>query len=253
MRKAVREQLSRGADYIKIMSTGARSVVLEDPEPAQMTRAEAEAVVDEVHRMGKRVASHTEGLEGARLGIRAGVDTVEHGLSLHRDPALLETMAERGIVLVPTLTTFHDVAEIHADLYPPVLVEQARRQREEAYQTLLAARDAGVTLAMGYDSTPHGTNVRELIRMVEGGLTAMQGLVAATSGSAAALGRGDLGRIAQGAVADLIAIDGDPLADIRQLARPERIWLVLQAGEAVAGSILDAPDPSTALQISEGA
>ena len=104
---------------------------------------------------------------------------------------------------------------------------------------------------MGFDSTPHGANVRELIRMVEGGLTTMQGVVAATSGSAAALGRGDLGRIAPGAVADLAIIDGDPLADVRVLAQQDRIWLVLQAGVPVAGSILDAPDPSTALQISE--
>jgi imidazolonepropionase-like amidohydrolase len=252
MRKAVREQLRRGADYIKIMATGARSVVLEDPEPAQMTPAEAEAVVDEAHRMHKRVAAHAEGLDGARLAITAGVDTVEHGLSLHREPALLHAMAERGIVLVPTLSTFHDVSETRADLYSPILVEQARRQREEAYQTLLAACDAGVTLAMGFDSTPHGANALELVRMVEGGLSPMQGLVAATSGAATALGLADVGRIAAGAVADLVILDGDPLADVRLLTRRKRIWLVLQGGRPVAGAILDAPDPRTAILASGG-
>jgi len=249
MRKAVREQLRRGADYVKIMATGARSVLLENPEPAQMTLAEAVAVVDEAHRMGKRVAAHAEGLDGARLAITAGVDTVEHGLSLHRDPALLRTMVERGTVLVPTLSTFHDVAETHACLYPPALTAQARRQREEAYRTLRAARDAGVTLAMGFDSAPHGANALEVVRMVEGGLTPMQGLVAATSGSAAALGLPEIGRIAPGAVADLVVVDGDPLADVRLLTRPERIWLVIQQGRPIAGAILDAPDLDRALTL----
>jgi imidazolonepropionase-like amidohydrolase len=243
MRKAVREQLQRGADYVKILSTGARSVVLEDPEPAQMTLAEAEAVVDEAHRMGKRVASHAEGLEGCRLSIAAGVDTIEHGLALHRDQQCLQMMAERGIVLVPTLSTFHDVADLRASLYPPVLVEQGKRQLEEAYRTLVAARQAGVTLAMGFDSAPHGANALELVRMVDGGLTPMEGMEAATSGSAAALGRNDLGRIVPGAVADLVVVDGDPLTDIQLLTQPDRIWLVFQAGRLVAGTLLDAPDP----------
>ena len=115
MRKAVREQIRDGADYIKIMATGARSVEREDPEPAQMTLEEVAAVVDEAHRLGYRVAAHAEGLRGARNAIEAGVDTVEHGLALHRAPELLATMAERGIVLVPTLSTFHDLAERFAD------------------------------------------------------------------------------------------------------------------------------------------
>ena len=95
MRKAVREQLRRGADYVKLMATGARSVLAEDPEPAQMTLDELAAIVDEAHRLGVRVAAHVEGLEGARLAVGQGVDTIEHGLSLHREPALLAAMAER--------------------------------------------------------------------------------------------------------------------------------------------------------------
>ena len=82
-----------------------------DPEPAQLTREEIGAVVDEAHRLGLRVAAHAEGLEGARLAVQEGVDTIEHGCSLHRDPRLLHAMAARGQVLVPTLTTFHDLAE----------------------------------------------------------------------------------------------------------------------------------------------
>ena len=172
MRRAVREQLRRGADYIKVMATGARSVEREDPEPAQMTREEIDAVVDEAHRLGLRVAAHAEGLAGTRMAVEAGVDTIEHGFSLHRAPELLDLMAERGVVLVPTLTTFHDLAERFAADFAPALVAQAERQRDEAYQTLSAARDAGVTLAMGYDSGPPGASANELLRMIDGGLTA---------------------------------------------------------------------------------
>ena len=242
MRKAVREQLRRGADYVKLMATGARSVLVEDPEPAQMTPGELAAVVDEAHRLGVRVAAHVEGLEGARLAVGEGVDTIEHGLSLHRAPELLDAMATSGIVLVPTLSTFHDLAERFTDDFPRALVEQAQRQREEAYATLAAARDAGVTLAMGHDSGPPGDNAIELVRMVDGGLSALEGICAATSGSAAALGiSADVGTVTAGAVADLLVIDGDPLADVGVLRDPERISMVVQGGKVVAG----APGAST--------
>jgi imidazolonepropionase-like amidohydrolase len=235
MRKAVREQLRRGADYVKLMATGARSVLREDPEPAQMTREELAAIVDEAHRLGLRVAAHAEGLDGARLAVEEGVDTIEHGLSLHRAPEVLEQMAEKGIVLVPTLSTFHDLAERFAADFAPALVEQAKRQKEEAYETLVAAREAGVTLAMGYDSGPPGTNALELVRMVEGGLSAPEGIRAATRGSAQALGLDDVGSLEPGDAADLVVVDGDPLADVRVLMERERTWLVVKDGRPVAG------------------
>jgi imidazolonepropionase-like amidohydrolase len=237
MRRAVREQLRRGADFIKLMATGARSVLAEDPGPAQMTQAELHAIVDEAHRMGVRVAAHAEGLEGARLAVAEGVDTIEHGLSLHREPALLEAMAQRGTVLVPTLSTFHDLAERFTDAFAPALVEQAKRQLEEAYATLVAAHATGVTLAMGHDSGPPGDNAIELVRMVDGGLPPLAGIAAATQGSARALGLdSELGTLTPGAIADVLIVDGDPLADVRTLHSPERIWLVLQAGRPVAGT-----------------
>ncbi len=237
MRRAVREQLRRGADFIKLMATGARSVVAEDPEPAQMTAAECRAIIDEAHRLGVRVAAHAEGLAGTRMAVEEGVDTIEHGLSLHREPSLLEAMAQRGIVLVPTLSTFHDLADRFTGDFAPALVEQAKRQKDEAYSTLVAARDAGVTLAMGHDSGPPGDNAIELVRMVEGGLTPIEGVVAATRGSATALGRDEeLGTVTAGAVADLLIVDGDPLADIRVLNDPASVWLVVQEGRIVAGS-----------------
>jgi imidazolonepropionase-like amidohydrolase len=236
MRKAVREQIRDGADYIKFMATGARSVEREDPEPAQMTVDEVVAVVEEAHRIGYRVAAHAEGLAGTRIAIEAGVDTIEHGLALHRAPELLDAMAERGIVLVPTLSTFHDLAERFAADFAPKLVEQARRQTDEAARTLMAAGDAGVILAMGYDSGPPGASANELVRLADGGLGAAAAIRAATSGSAAALGLSDVGTIEPGHVADLLVVDGDPLERPAILLEPDRVHLVIQAGRVVAGT-----------------
>jgi imidazolonepropionase-like amidohydrolase len=185
--------------------------------------------------MGFRVAAHVEGLEGARLAVSEQVDTIEHGLSLHRQPELLEQMVREGIVLVPTLSTFHDLAERFTDLFAPALVDQAKRQLEEAYATVAAARSAGVTLAMGHDSGPPGDNAIELVRMVDAGLSAMEGIVAATQGSARALGLDDVGAIEPGAVADLLIVDGDPLVDVEVLHAADRIWMVMRSGEPVAG------------------
>jgi imidazolonepropionase-like amidohydrolase len=231
MRKAVREQIRRGADYIKFMATGARSVVAEDPEPPQMTLEEMTAIVDEAHRMGRRVAAHAEGLAGTRWAIEAGADTIEHGLSLHRDSALLDTMAARGTVLVPTLTTFHDLAERFAPDFAPPLVEQAKRQLEEALKTVTAARAAGVVLALGYDSGPPGASANELLRLAEAGMPPIDALRAATIGGSTALGRPDLGRIAVEAAADLVVVDGRPDEDLAVMTQPGSIALVLKGGQ----------------------
>ena len=233
MRRCVRRQLRRGADYIKVMAGGARSVVRENPEPSQLTREEMDALVDEAHRLGLRVAAHAEGLGAVRRAVEGGVDTVEHGLSLHRAPELLDLMARRGTVLVPTLTTFHDVGERFDTIFAKRLVEQAKRQREEAYQTLLAARGAGVTLAMGFDSGPPGGDALELVRMVDGGLTPHEGITAATHGSARALGLEDVGTIEPGKAADLLVLESDPLQDVRSLMRPEEIRMVVSSGRIV--------------------
>jgi len=235
IRRCVRNQLRRGADYIKVMAGGARSVVREDPEPSQLTAEEMEALVDEAHRMGLRVAAHAEGLGAVRLAIVGGVDTIEHGLSLHRAPELLDHMARHGTVLVPTLTTFHDVADRLADRFDPRLVEQAKRQREEAYRTLVAARAAGVTIAMGFDSGPPGADALELVRMVEGGMSAHEALTAATAGSARALGLDDRGMIEDGCRADLVVLNSNPLDDVAALTRPSSFRMVVKAGRILAG------------------
>jgi imidazolonepropionase-like amidohydrolase len=240
LRKATREQIRRGADFVKVMTTGARTVALEDPGPAQLTREEIAVVVEEAHRLGFRVAAHCEGLDGTRLAIEEGVDTIEHGLELHRAPELLEALAESGRILVPTLSCFYDVSETHACLWLPRLVEQAKRQREDALRTVAAARAAGVRMAMGFDSMPHGQSALELVRLHDAGLTVLEAIAAATGVGADACGLGaELGTVEPGKIADLLVVDGDPVTDPRLLLDRERIWLVLQAGEPVAGAALE--------------
>jgi imidazolonepropionase-like amidohydrolase len=150
-------------------------------------------------------------------------------------------MAERGQVLVPTLSTFHDLSERFIGCFAPVLVEQAKVQQQEAYATVAAARAAGVTMAMGYDSGPPGANVIELVRMVDAGLSTAEGIRAATGDAARALGLDDVGVVRVGAVADLLLMEADPLDDIRRLTDRDRIWLVLVAGRPVAGRALRPP------------
>ena len=242
VRKATREQFRRGADFIKLMTTGARSCELENSSPAQMTRAEIAAVVDEAHRMGYRVAAHCEGLDGTRLAIEEGVDTIEHGLELHRAPELLEELARSERVLVPTLSCFFNISENHASCWPGGLVELAERQLDEAHRTVEAASAAGVRLAMGFDSQPHGRSALELVRLCHAGLAPMEGIRAGTATSAAACGLADhVGSIERGKAADLLVVDGDPLADPELLLDDERIWLVIQAGRPVAGTALESP------------
>jgi imidazolonepropionase-like amidohydrolase len=238
IRKAVREQIRYGADFIKVMTTGARSVELEDPDPAQLTREELAVAVEEAHRMGYRVCAHCEGIAGTELAIVEGIDTIEHGMYLNQRPDLLERMAASGQVLVPTLSFLLHVAE--SGEWTPLLVELGEHNVEQSRLTLVAAREAGVRLAMGHDTAPLHAGANELLRMVEAGLPADEALVAATSGGAYALGLSEhVGTIERGTLADLLVVDGDPLARPELLTERERIWLVLRLGEPVAGTALE--------------
>ncbi len=260
IRKAVREQLRRGADFVKVMTTGARSVELEDPDPAQLTRAEVGALVDEAHRNGYRVAAHAEGLAGTEIAIDAGIDTIEHGMYLHQRPDLLERMATTGQVLVPTLSCFYGVAGIGdrvdpaqppaagngrpdrspAPTWSPLLVELAEYNLEQAGRTLQAARSAGVTIACGHDWKPIYDAALELLRMIHHGLSTREALVAATATAAAALGLSEhVGTVEPGKLADLLVLDGNPLEEPELLRDRDRIWLVLQLGAPAAGRALE--------------
>jgi imidazolonepropionase-like amidohydrolase len=239
VRRAVREQIRAGADFVKIMSTGARTVELEDPDPAQVTRQEMATFVEEAHRLGYRAAAHCEGLAGTELAIEEGVDTIEHGFHLHRRPDLLERMASRRAVLVPTIEFLHNLVDSGCWTQP--LVEQGEHNIAEADATLGAARREGVLLAVGSDAVDVDRGfAAELVRLVAHGLPAAAALVAATSGGANALGiDSEVGVVAAGKRADLLVVQGDPLADPKLLADPARVWLVLRNGEPVAGALLE--------------
>jgi imidazolonepropionase-like amidohydrolase len=256
MRKAVREQLRDGADLIKVMTTGARSNELEDPEPAQMTDGELAAVVDEAHRMGFKVAAHVEGLDGTAAAVTHGVDTVEHGMYLNQRPDLLEAMATGRQVLVPTLSGYYWMAGLGDAVDPatatidahmlPSIVELAHHNLEQGTLSMRAARDAGVRIALGSDAegVSGSDTARELARMVHHGLSTSEALRAATAIAAEAIGLEDhIGTVQAGKLADLVVVDGDVLADPEILLDPARIWLVLQLGEVVGGAALEAAPP----------
>src|SRR5215813_8072110 len=180
----------------------------------------------------------------------AGVDTVEHGMYLHRRPDLLETMAANDQVLVPTLSGYYWMAgpgdaeaDAGAEAEPaaemtPMLADLARRNIEEGAASLQAARDAGVKIALGSDVSL-GTGA-EIQRMIRHGLSPAEALTAATGTAAQALGLADhIGTVAEGKFADLLIVDGDPLAEPWLLSDASRIWLVLQLGVPVAGRALE--------------
>jgi len=249
VRRAVREQIRAGADFIKVMTTGARSNELEDPEPVQLTEAELAAAADETHRLGYRLCAHAEGLAGCEAAIKHGVDTIEHGMYLHQRPDMLEAMAAAGTVLVPTLSGYYEMAglgdvidpakaEPHPAM-PPMLASLALHNLDQGAATLRAASRAGVAIAAGGDVV-HGTGL-EICRMIHHGLTAAEALVAATGTAARAIGLHEqLGTLEPGRLADLLITDGDPLREPELLINPARIWLVLQLGTPVAGQALEA-------------
>jgi imidazolonepropionase-like amidohydrolase len=252
VRRAVREQIRAGADFIKMMTTGARSNELEDPDPLQLTEPELAAVTGEAHRMGFRVSAHAEGLDGCAAAIRHGADTIEHGMYLHRRPDLLEAMAASGQVLVPTLSGYYWMSGLGEEVIdpaqgraepdmPPVLVELAQRNLNEGAASMRAARRAGVKIALGSDtSLAVGLEIQ---RMVHHGLPPGEALLAATRTAAEALALDEhIGTVTEGKLADLTVVDGDPLREPHLLSDPARIWLVLQLGVPVAGQLLANPE-----------
>ncbi len=250
IRKAVREQIRVGADFVKVMTTGARSNELEDPEPTQLTDEEFGALVDEAHRLGYRVAAHVEGNAGAEAAIAHGMDTIEHGIYLNQRPELLERMAADGRTLIPTLSGYYWMAGLPEHTLDPddaepdpamtqLLVELARHNLREGAASMRAAAAAGVPIALGTDG---GETAYELLRMIHHGLDAKAALIAATRDGARACGIDEhVGTIESGKLADLVVVDGDPLAEPELLANRERVWLVLQLGEPVAGTALERP------------
>jgi imidazolonepropionase-like amidohydrolase len=230
VRRVVRTMIRAGADVIKCATTGgASSRPGHGPRDPAFDRDEMRALVDEAHAQGRKVMCHALGGPGLRLALEAGVDSIEHGCYLDEDPELIPMMAERGIVLTPTLLVY----EYHSESKAPHVRERSRALREHHRQSIRRALAAGVRVVAGTDAGGHGhpPNARELPLLVAAGLTPMQAIQAATGWAAECVGlERDIGTVEKGKRADLIAVAGDPLADIGILADPSRIRLVLRDG-----------------------
>ncbi len=230
MRIRVREMVRAGADVIKTATTGgASSRPGLGPKDMLMTREELEALVDEAHRLGKRVMCHALGGPGLRAAVEVGVDSIEHGSYLDEAPDLLPMMAEKGIFFVPTFSVY----TFHATRGTPHGRARAQELREHHVRSLQLALQAGVQVVAGTDEGGwvHGNNAHELTCLVQAGMTPMQAIVSATGRAAECLGLADrIGTIAPGKEADLVLVEGDPLQGISILEEGKAVRLVMKAG-----------------------
>jgi imidazolonepropionase-like amidohydrolase len=228
---AVKAQVDAGADVIKLYgSTGSGRDVTGHQT---FTFEEMKAAVDAAHRYGRRIAVHSYGPEAGRDAVFAGADSLEHAVDL--DDETLAEMARRGTVYVPTIDHNRYYAEHLKEFgYSAEDGKNLDAFRARNVMTAKRAHEAGVTIAMGSDAvfTAFGENTRELGWFVEIGMTPAEALATATTNAAALLGRQDeLGRVAPGYLADLVAVEGDPLEDIGALIGGVR-W-VMKGGEVV--------------------
>jgi imidazolonepropionase-like amidohydrolase len=227
-RKAVREQIFNGTDWIKLDSTDHYKFTTGGHlwTMPTLTREEIDAVVDETHRRGGKVACHAFGGSGLRDCVDAGVDSLEHGIDI--DDATIKEMVQKGTYTTATL--YHYWLEQQKDLDATGGQHSLYRTACESFKRKV---DAGVKVAFGsgVGPFPHGTQNKEFARMVECGQTPAQALRSATSVAADLMGWSDrVGSIEPGKFADVVAVSGDPLADITEL---ERVKFVMKGGHVV--------------------
>ena len=229
-RKAVRQRYKEGADLIKITATGGVLSLAKSGRNPQFTEEEIRAIVDTAKDYGFMVAAHAHGAEGMKRAIRAGVTTIEHGT--YMDEEAFELMKEHGTYFVPTILAGNFVAEKAAipGYFPEIIRPKAAAIGPVIQDTFAKAHRAGVPIVFGTDCgvCPHGSNAREFLLMVEGGMAPMAALQSATVVTAKLLGIWDeTGSVAAGKAADLIAVEGDPIADVTQL---QDVLFVMKAG-----------------------
>lgn len=233
----VREMLRAGADIIKVHATGGVMSPTDHPEFTQFSQEELEIIVREAaFRKGVKVMAHAQGSEGIKNAVRAGIISIEHGIYL--DDEAIELMLEHGTYLVPTLLAPVAVLEQfeNSDKIPEHAARKSREVVDIHKESFTKAYRAGVNIAMGTDAgvMPHGTNLRELGLMVEGGMTPMEAIVATTKSAATLMGWDDkLGTVEAGKVADLVITKTNPLEDIRSLEDVNNIVTVIKDGKVV--------------------
>lgn len=233
--RVVRQQIGAGADWIKMYgSTGSGDDV---SGQQTFTYEEMKAAVDAAHNLGRKIAIHSYGASGARDAVRAGADSVEHAVDL--DDATLQEMVRRRIYYVPTID--HNRYYIDNAVgfgYTPVAVERMKSFLARNLQTTRRAHQLGVRIAMGSDAvmTMCGQNTRELAWFVQAGMTPLAALATATTQAAALLGKEKiLGSLAPGYLADIVAVEGDPVTDVRSVIYGVR-W-VMKGGVVVVSRI----------------
>ncbi|MGH6890853.1 MAG: amidohydrolase family protein [Dongiaceae bacterium] len=229
VQEKVREVIKYGADVIKICATGGVLSRGDDPRHSEFTREEIRAIVADAHRRGRKVAAHAHGGEGILWAAEEGVDSIEHGSFI--DEAAIAVLKQKGTYLVPQMylgvwTTAH-TAEIGM---PLEYQEKSKAVRKVARENISRAIAAGVKIAYGTDAGvyPHGENARDFAEYVQMGMTPLAAIQSATVNAADLLGWSDrAGSIDPGKWADLIAVEGDPLADITTL---QRVNFVMKGG-----------------------
>ena len=227
-----REIIKYGADLIKICATGGVLSHGDNPQASQYTLEEMKAIVADAHRLGRKVAAHAHGAQGIVWASEAGVDSIEHGSYI--DDAGIAEMKKDGTYLVPTLYLmdwfFENAEKIGT---PAELIAKGREVMPAARKNVARAFAAGVKVGFGTDAAvyPHGLNAHEFAVMVKLGLSPLAAIQAATVNDADLLGWSDkIGTIEAGKFADIVAVDGDPLADVTTL---ERVKFVMKGGEVV--------------------
>jgi imidazolonepropionase-like amidohydrolase len=234
VRPVVRRMVRAGADFIKCATTGgASSRPGHGPRDGAFNLDEMQALVDEAHALDRRVMCHALGGRGLDIAIEAGVDSIEHGCYLDEDPRHLEKMAERGIVFVPTLLVY----EYHRKSPQPHVRERAQLLYEHHIAAIQKALAAGVKVVAGTDAGGHGhpANAVELRCLVDAGMTPLQAIQAGTLWAAECCGKeAELGTVETGKLADLVVVNGDPLADISLLCDAKNLTLVVKDGAIAA-------------------
>jgi len=230
IRKAVRFEVKNGADVIKGAVSGGVLSLADEVDTPQLTPAEMAALVDESHRLRKKVAVHCHGDQAAREAIEAGVDSIEHGSFMK--PETLTRMKNKGTFLTPTLMATEWIMS-KLDNYPPALQAKAKAAGAARSDMFRSAVKMGVKISFGTDAAvfPHGQNAKEFKLMVDLGMTPIDALKSATANDAELLGIAQkVGTLEKGKLADIIAMPGDPASDI---TATERVFFVMKEGKIV--------------------
>ena len=233
-RKAVRSQIRRGADVIKMTITGGVNSVISAGLGAQMFDDEAKAIVDTARMYGRKVAAHAHGADGINMALAAGVASIEHGTMI--DDESIRLFKKSGAYLVPTLSTVNGYLErlaANPNAYSPEVLPKIKWRISITGQNVRKAYPAGVKIAYGTDAgvSKHGRNADEFELLVKHGMPAAEAIKAATVNAADLLGlSGEIGTLEPGKRADIIAVSGDPLADVTVL---KRVGFVMKDGRVI--------------------